>query len=75
MEPQFGYFRKGYFVLPQVNNASDLLLPIAHELSKFMDFLKQVAKGKVSETDALIELLAQVSSREVADRFLQNLKD
>jgi Peptidase family M1 domain len=162
LEPQFGYFRKGYFVLPQTNNVRDLLFPIAHELShywwlkagqqhawlnesfaeysamlflrknqgveafltrledkrknslnlppvygfdrtknrqatpgvfyrkgvvklselekelgeqKFMDFLRQVAKAKVSETDALIELLARVSSREIADRFLLNLKN
>jgi Peptidase family M1 domain len=41
---------------------------------KFMDFLTQVAKAEVRDTDALIELLAQVSTREVADRFLLNLK-
>jgi hypothetical protein len=162
LEPQFGYFRKGYFVLPQTANARDLLFPISHELShywwlkagqlhawlnesfaeysamlflrkqqgieaflkqlddkkkrsvnlpavygfdrtknrqatpgvfyrkgvvklselekelgeeKFMDFFGQVAKAKVSDTDALIELLARVSSRDVADRFLLNLKD
>ena len=162
LEPQFGYFRKGYFVLPQTDNVRDLLFPISHELShywwlkagqqhawlnesfaeysamlflrkeqgleaflkrledkrknslnlpavygfdrtknrqaapgvfyrkgvvklgelekelgeeKFIDFLRQVAKARVSETDALIEILAQVSSREVADRFLLNLKN
>ena len=162
LEPQFGYFRKGYFVLPQTDNVRDLLFPISHELShywwlkagqqhawlnesfaeysamlflrkeqgveaflkrlgdkrknslnlpavygfdrtknrqaapgvfyrkgvvklgelekelgeeKFMQFLRQVAKARVSETDTLIELLAQVSSREVADRFLLNLKN
>jgi hypothetical protein len=33
LEPQFGYFRKGYFVLPQVKNARDILFPISHELA------------------------------------------
>jgi hypothetical protein len=161
LEPQFGYFRKGYFVLPQTANVRDLLFPISHELShywwlkagqqhawlnesfaeysamlflrkqqgvdaflklledkrknslnfpaiygfdrtknrqaaagvfyrkgvvkmselekelgeeKFMNFLREVAKAKVSDTDTLIETLVRISSREVADRFLLNLK-
>lgn len=41
---------------------------------KFMNFLTQVEKADVRETDALIALLAQFASREVADRFLLNLK-
>lgn len=41
---------------------------------KFMNFLTQVLKAEVRETDALIELLAQVATREVAARFLLNLK-
>lgn len=162
LEPQFGYFRKGYFVLPQVKNVHDIVFPISHELShywwlnagqqnawlnesfaeysammflrrqqgvdafrklleekrkasanlppvygfdrtknrqaapgvmyrkgviklseledelgeqKFMDFLRAAAKAKVRDTDALIEILAQASSREVADKFLQHLKE
>lgn len=161
LEPQFGYFRKGYFVLPQVDNVRDIIFPVSHELShywwlnagqqhawlnesfaeysamlflrkqqgvaafrklledkrkasanlppvygfdrtknrqaapgimyrkavvklseleaelgeqKFMDFLRAVAKAKVRDTDTLIEVLAQVSSQEVAERFLGNLK-
>jgi len=42
---------------------------------KFMDFFREVAKAKVKDTDALIEILARVSSRDVADRFLLNLKN
>jgi hypothetical protein len=162
LEPQFGYFRKGYFVLPQVKNVRDIIFPVSHELShywwlgagqqhawlnesfaeysamlflrrqqgteafqklledkrknsanlppvygfdrtkdrphtpgvlyrkgviklseleadlgtqKFMEFLRAAAKAKVRDTNSLIELVAQVSSREVADRFLQRLKE
>jgi aminopeptidase N len=41
---------------------------------KFMEFLRQVIKANVQDTDALIAVLAQVASREVADRFLNSLK-
>lgn len=41
---------------------------------KFMEFLRQVIKANVQDTDALIAVLAQLASREVADRFLLSLK-
>lgn len=41
---------------------------------KFMSFLTQAVKAEVRDTDALIELLARVATRDVADRFLLNLK-
>ena len=43
--------------------------------AKFMAFLQQATAAKVRDTDRLIEVLAHVSSREVADRFLAKLKD
>jgi hypothetical protein len=42
---------------------------------KFMDFFRQVAEAKVRDTDTLLDVLARVASREVAERFLLNLKD
>ncbi len=42
---------------------------------KFMNFLREAANSKVKETDELIELLARVSNQEIADNFLQKLKD
>ena len=61
------FYRKGAVKLSELEN----------ELGeqKFMDFLRQVLKAVVRDTDKLIELLAQASSREVADRFLLNLKN
>lgn len=32
---QGGYFRKGYFILPKLNDAETAFLPIAHELAHF----------------------------------------
>lgn len=162
LEPQFGYFRKGYFVLPQVDDTKNIVFPVTHELAhywwlnagqqhawlnesfaeysamlfvrkqhgveafrkilddkrkesanlppvygfdrtkdrknapgvfyrkgavmlseletelgeqKFMEFLSVAAKAKVSDTDTLIEILSQVSSPEVAGRFLAKLKE
>jgi hypothetical protein len=42
---------------------------------KFMEFLQRVVAAKVKDTDQLIEVLAQVASREVAENFLQKLKE
>ena len=42
---------------------------------KFMEFLRQVITANVRDTDTLIEVLAQFASRDVADRFLLNLKE
>ena len=42
---------------------------------KFMEFLRKAAAARVRETDKLIELLALVSSKEIADRFLNKLKE
>jgi hypothetical protein len=161
LEPQFGYFRKGYFVLPQVDDVQKIVFPVTHELAhywwlnagqehawlnesfaeysamlflrkqqgveafrkmlddkrnrsanlppvygfdrtkdrqnapgvfyrkgvvklseleselgeqEFMEFLSATAKAKVRDTDTVIEILAQISSREVADRFLASLR-
>lgn len=157
-----GYFRKGYFILPKIENAQSFFFPVAHELAhywwlnapqqhawlnesfaeysamlalrrlkgaaefdkmlaekkklnvnlppvygfdrtqnrpqtprvlyvkgalklndlendlgaeKFIAFLQKTADAKVDDTDELIELLAQFASREVADRFLNRLKE
>ncbi len=40
----------------------------------FAAFLRQAAAARVAQTDSLLDLLARVSSREVADAFLQRLK-
>jgi hypothetical protein len=159
---QGGYFRKGYFILPRIDDAKDFFFPVAHELAhhwwigadqqnawlnesfaeysamlavrklkgaaafgeilekkkklnenlppvygfdrtknprqtplvlyvkgalklnelendlgeeKFLEFLEKVSEAKIAETDKLIELLTQVSSRETADRFLSKLKE
>jgi hypothetical protein len=42
---------------------------------KFIGFLQKASDAKVDDTDELIELLAQFASREVADRFLNRLKE
>jgi hypothetical protein len=42
---------------------------------KFMHFLREVAKAKVKETDQLIDLLARVSNKEVAEAFRLKLKE
>lgn len=42
---------------------------------KFMEFLQTVAVSKIKETDKLIEILAQVSSRDIAEAFLDKLKE
>jgi hypothetical protein len=42
---------------------------------KFMEFLQTVAVSKIKETDKLIEILAQVSSRDIAETFLNKLKE
>jgi hypothetical protein len=157
-----GYFRKGYFILPKLDDAQYFFFPVAHELAhywwinanqqnawlnesfaeysamlaqrrlkgaeafnntieqkkklgdnlppiygfdrtknrqqtprvlyvkgalklnelesdlgeeKFMSFLQKAAEAKVDDTDELIELLAQFSSRETADKFLSRLKE
>jgi len=157
-----GYFRKGYFILPKLDNAESFFFPVAHELAhywwigadqqnawlnesfaeysamlaqrklkgaaafneslekkkklsanlppvygfdrtknrqqtplvlyvkgalklyelendlgeeKFLSFLQKAADAKVKDTDKLIELLAQFSTRDVADRFLSRLKE
>ena len=159
---QGGYFRKGYFILPRIDDAKNFFFPVAHELAhhwwiganqqnawlnesfaeysamlavrklkgaadfneilerkkklgenlppiygfdrtknrqqtplvlyikgalklhelekdlgeeKFLEFLQKVSGAKVDNTDRLIELLAQFSSRETADRFLSRLKE
>ena len=40
----------------------------------FAAFLKQAAAARVGHTDSLLDLLARVSSRDVANAFLQRLK-
>lgn len=42
---------------------------------KFLEFLRKVLDAKINNTDRLIELLAQFSSRATADRFLAKLKE
>lgn len=42
---------------------------------KFMEFLSRAAAAKIDTTDKLIELLAVVTTRETADRFLAKLKE
>lgn len=80
LPPVYGFDRTknrqatpGVFYRKGVVKLSELEKELGEQ--KFMEFLRQVAKAKVSETDTLIEILAQVSSREVANRFLQNLKN
>lgn len=158
---QGGYFRKGYFILPKIDNAERFFQPVAHELAhywwlnadqqnawlnesfaeysamlamrklkgmsvfnetlekkqknsanlppvygfdrtqnrrqsplvlyvkgtlklydlekdlgeqKMLEFFRRVSNAKIGQTDKLVELLAQFSSREIADKFLANLK-
>ncbi len=33
IQGQGGYFRKGYFILPKIENAEDFFFPVAHELA------------------------------------------
>ena len=61
------FYRKGVVKL------SDLANELGEQ--KFMEFLGQVIKARVRDTDTLIEVLAQVASREVAERFLVSLKN
>ena len=42
---------------------------------KFMTFMTGAAEAKVRDTDRLIEVLAEASSQEMADRFLARLKE
>jgi hypothetical protein len=35
LEPQFGYFRKGYFILPATQDMDSILFPVSHELSHY----------------------------------------
>ena len=60
------FYRKGPVKL------SELEIELGEQ--KFMNFLTQLVKAEVRDTDALIELLAQVATRKVAERFLLNLK-
>jgi hypothetical protein len=41
----------------------------------FLEFLRRAAVAQVTDTDALVELLAKASSRPVADDFLRRLKE
>ncbi len=41
----------------------------------FLELLRRAADARVTETDALIELLARSTSRAVADDFLRRLKE
>jgi len=35
LEPQFGYFRKGYFILPETQDVKNILFAVSHELSHY----------------------------------------
>ena len=79
LPPVYGFDRTknrqaapGIFYRKGVVKLSELESELGEQ--KFMDFLREVLKTEVRDTDTLIELLAKVSSREVADRFLLNLK-
>ncbi|HUF04945.1 MAG TPA: hypothetical protein VMM38_12315 [Aridibacter sp.] len=52
------------------------LYELEEDLSKerFLEFLRKLSEADVKDTDSLIELLAEFSSHEVADRFLARLK-
>jgi len=60
------FYRKGVVKLSELENE------LGEE--KFMEFFRRVARTGVQDTDALIDLLAQFASRDVADRFLASLK-
>ena len=79
LPPVYGFDRTknrqaapGIFYRKGVVKLSELESELGEQ--KFMEFLREVLKAEVRETDTLIELLARVASREVADRFLLNLK-
>jgi Peptidase family M1 domain len=80
LPPVYGFDRTknrqvtpGVFYRKGVVKLSELESELGEQ--KFLDFLRQVAIAKIRDTDQLIELLAQVASREAADRFLLKLKE
>lgn len=60
-------YRKGVVKL------ADLEAEIGEQ--KFMEFLRRAAVAKIDTTDKLIQLLAMVTTKEIAERFLAKLKE